>query len=567
MHFPKVSPLLLLLLLSWHTYAQEVNTTPIAFPGAEGFGRFTTGGRGGRVIYVTNLNDSGEGSLRDAIGQSGARTILFQVSGIIELRSDLRIKNGDVTIAGQSAPGDGICLKNYSVTVDANNVIIRYLRSRMGDEAQHEGDAIWGRNRRDIIIDHCSLSWSTDETASFYDNARFTMQWCILSESLRNSVHDKGTHGYGGIWGGHGASFHHNLLAHHDSRNPRMNGARYSNRADLELVDFRNNVVYNWSGNSGYAGEGGRYNFVNNYYKPGPATSSSKADRIFSPNPDNGGNAQAEGVWGTFYVDGNYVFGTPATTADNWLGIDPNPSSKDKAELKSDTAFAKGQITTHPAEDAFAQVLAYAGASRSRDTVDRRIAREVEEGSYTFEGSNGSTNGLIDTQSDVGGWPTYESTEAPTDSDGDGMPDAWEEAHKLDKDDPADGATYAVGNAYTHLEMYLNSLVEDLTALQNEAGTPNYVDDFVTSAARNTLDARTITLYPNPSSGQQFTVEVGATNRIRTVRILRPNGQVLYEQTGLHRASIDIPARLARGFYYVVLTTDQGQATKKLVVL
>ncbi|MDW7692115.1 pectinesterase family protein [Flammeovirgaceae bacterium SG7u.111] len=453
-----------------------VITKQVAFPGAEGFGRYTTGGRGGQVIYVTNLNDSGTGSLRAAINTSGKRTIMFKVSGVINLNSNLSIKNGDVTIAGQSAPGDGIAIRNYSVNIDADNVIIRYMRFRMGDTAQNEGDALWGRYHKNIIIDHCSMSWSTDECASFYHNENFTLQWSLLSESLRVSVHGKGTHGYGGIWGGQPASFHHNLLAHHDSRNPRFSGSRFTNTADLENVDFRNNVIYNWGGNSGYGGEGGSYNLVNNYYKPGPATSSSKADRIFAPNPDDGSNSQAAEVWGSFYVNGNYMVGSNAVTTDNWLGIDPNPSSKDKAELKLAAPIDQGEITTHDAEMAYERVLSYVGASLVRDTVDGRVVQETRDGTYTFSGSNGSSNGLIDTQNDVGGWPEYASTTAPTDTDGDGMPDSWEDANSLDKNGPADGITFTLNTNYTNVEVYLNSLVAAVTNSQNKDGVPNYVD-------------------------------------------------------------------------------------------
>ena len=431
-----------------------------AFPGAEGGGMYTTGGREGKVLYVTSLEDTNtQGTLRWAINQTGKRMILFKISGIIALNSTLEIKNGDLTIAGQTAPGDGICIKNYSTVVKADNVIIRYIRFRMGDEKQTADDALWGRNQKNIIIDHCSMSWSTDECASFYDNTDFTMQWCILSESLRNSVHDKGRHGYGGIWGGKTASFHHNLLAHHDSRNPRMCGSRYSNQPDLELVDFRNNIIYNWGANSGYAGEGGRYNFINNYYKPGPA--SSNRTRIFQPNADDGTNSQSAGVWGLFYVDGNYMSSSDAVTKDNWQGITPNPSSKNKNDLKSSVAFAVPEVSTHSAIMAYDKVRDLAGASYVRDAVDERIVREVSDSTSTYTGSNGSSKGLIDSQSDVGGWPTYNSDTAPEDSDNDGIPNGW-----LEKNYPGKTSTDKNEEGYTYLEVYLNDLVADITAAQ-----------------------------------------------------------------------------------------------------
>lgn len=457
---------------------QIQNTTPPAFPGAEGFGRFTTGGRGGQIIYVTNLNDSGAGSLRAAIQASGPRIVMFKVSGIISLNSNLTISNDNITIAGQTAPGDGICLKNYSLVVNANNVIIRYIRSRMGDEAANENDAIWGREKSNIIIDHCTMSWSTDECGSFYDNENFTLQWSILSESLRVSVHGKGTHGYGGIWGGHGASFHHNLIAHHDSRNPRMNGSRYTGNPDIEKVDFRNNVLFNWGANSGYAGEGGSYNFVNNYYKYGPATSTSKRYQIFQPDPDNGGNSNVAGTHGIFYVDGNYVYGSSEVTNDNWLGMNSSGGLTDE-NVKSETEFNQGQITTHTAGDAYDMVLAYAGASLQRDAVDTRIVSEVESGTNTYLGGSAETAakpGLIDSQTDVGGWPTYNSPTAPTDTDDDGMPDTWEDANGLDKNSSSDGTGYDLAEFYTNVEVYINSLVETITTNQLQLGDANYVD-------------------------------------------------------------------------------------------
>ncbi|UII26429.1 pectinesterase family protein [Fulvivirga maritima] len=447
-----------------------------AFPGAEGFGRYTTGGRGGQVIYVTNLNDSGPGSLRAAVQASGPRIVMFKVSGIISLQSNLSINNGDITIAGQTAPGDGICLKNYSVSVGADNVIIRFLRFRMGDDAENEGDALGGRYNERVIIDHCSMSWSTDECASFYHNKDFTMQWCIISESLRVSVHGKGTHGYGGIWGGENASFHHNLLAHHDSRNPRFSGSRFSGTPEVEKADMRNNVFYNWGGNSGYGAEGGSYNIVNNYYKPGPATRSGVRDRIFSPNPDDGSNQNDAGVWGMFYVNGNYMNGSSTVSNDNWQGIDPNPSSKSKSELRSNSAYSFGEITTHSASGAYTAVLAYAGASNDRDAIDARIVNETTNGTYTYNGSNGSSNGLIDTQSDVGGWPAYNSSSAPTDSDGDGMPDSWENSRGLNSNNASDGSAYTLSSVYTNVEVYINGLIASIITAQNANGTPNYTD-------------------------------------------------------------------------------------------
>lgn len=453
--------------------------TAPAFPGAEGFARnTTTGGRGGIVYHVTNLNDDGEGSLRTALKKTGPRIIVFDVSGIIELTKTLEIKNGDVTVAGQTAPGDGICLKNYSFVVKANNVIIRFIRSRMGDELKTEDDAMWGRNLENVIIDHCSMSWSTDECSSFYDNKNFTMQWCILSESLTNSVHGKGSHGYGGIWGGKGASFHHNLMAHHKSRTPRLCGSRFSGDPDSELVDIRNNVFYNWGPtNGGYAGEGGHYNFINNYYKPGPSTVTKKdlVNRIFSPNGDDGSQKNPQGIWGTFHLSGNYFDGQAvpskyqflieAVNQDNTEGLHPKIQSGialpdgGKTSLLSSTAFPVEAVGTHTAADAYRAVLSYAGASLKRDAVDERIINDVRNGRYEYEGSNGSSNGLIDSQADTGGWPTYVSTKKPQDTDNDGIPDAWAASNL------PNGKTYRdidPESGYCYLELYINSIVTDI---------------------------------------------------------------------------------------------------------
>jgi hypothetical protein len=441
---------------------EKTNDQIPAFPGAEGAGMYTTGGRGGNCYFVTSLGDSlsgnkktREGTLRWCLKQPGPRTILFRTAGIIQLEKQLEIP-GNTTIAGQSAPGDGICIAGNSVRIKGDNVIVRYMRFRMGDRTQTEDDSFYGMRNKDVIIDHCSMSWSTDECASFYDNENFTLQWCILSESLRQSVHRKGSHGYGAIWGGRKATFHHNLLARHDSRNPRFCGSRYSNLPELELVDFRNNVIFAWGANSGYAGEGGRYNFINNYYKPGQA--SVHKNRIFQPNADIGANRQPAGVWGRFYLSGNWVAGHPDVTMDNRLGFQPEPESKNSDELLSETPFPAAFVTTHSAEEAYQLTLKSAGASMKRDNTDKRIVNEVLNGlPPTYVSGVKNRSGFINSQSEVGGWDqyTYESSLLHEDNDRDGIPDAWMKKHF-----PGKKASDYNEQAYTYLEIYLNSLLQ-----------------------------------------------------------------------------------------------------------
>jgi pectate lyase len=419
----------------------------LAFPGAEGFGRFTTGGRGGQVIAVTNLNDSGPGSLRAAIQAQGARTIVFRLSGTIALQSALIISIGALTIAGQTAPGDGICLKDFPLIIAADHVIIRFLRLRLGDIHKLQEDAISCIGRKNIIIDHCSMSWGTDEVASFYDNENATVQWCLISESLNHSYHRKGDHGYGGIWGGKGATFHHNLLAHHSSRNPRFNGSRTHGKPDKEVVDFRNNVIYNWGENSAYGGEAGKQNVIANYYKYGPATRETK-NRIVEP-------SDAKGRW---YVAENFVFGFPEITANNWAG---GVQGKFANRGRVDSPHPFAPVVTHTAEQAYGLVLANVGAVLpKRDAVDARIIAEVKNGTATYGGTWGKGSGIIDSQNEVGGWPTLHSAPAPIDDDHDGMADEWERAHGLDPANPDDRNADFNGAGYTNLEKYLNSLAE-----------------------------------------------------------------------------------------------------------
>jgi hypothetical protein len=415
----------------------------LAFPGAEGFGKNTTGGRGGKVVVVSNLNDRGPGSLREAVALKVPRIIVFSVSGTIALESPLKINADNITIAGQSAPGDGICLKNFAMQVNADNVVIRYMRFRLGDVDKQQDDAMSGVNQKNIIIDHCSMSWATDECASFYHNKNFTLQWCIISESLNQSVHEKGAHGYGGIWGGEGASFHHNLLAHHTSRLPRFSGSSTTPNTPDELADFRNNVIYNWQSNNTYGGEKGRYNVVNNYYKPGPSTKSKKPWMVNPSSP-----------YGKFYLSGNVLAGNDAVSKDGWIGVKADhPDS-----ARADQPFSVEAIREQSAEKAYELVLKNAGASFKRDAIDARIVDEVRTGTAKF----GKTrNGIIDSQEDVGGWPELQSTTVAKDSDADGMPDSWEVKNKLNPNEPSDASTKSKNSPYDNIETYLNELVKD----------------------------------------------------------------------------------------------------------
>lgn len=344
-----------------------------AFPGADGYGRYTQGGRGGTVYYVTTLDDSDEqGTLRYGVTRLSKAVIMFKVSGTIHLNSPLNISASNITIAGQSAPGDGICIADYPVSVSGSQVIIRYMRFRMGDRKLNAdeadgADALGGRFSTDVIIDHCSISWSTDECCSFYANTNFTMQWCLVTESLRESLHSKGTHGYGAIWGGLGASFYHNMLAHHGSRTPRFGTGDHKDRPDLHMVDMRNCVNYNYAGNGCYGAEGMHINLVNNYYKWGPATETASCrNKLISPGYATHSNG-VTAIWGKYYLDGNVVTGNGNVTADNWLGVSFKGNSSMEngmvtaADLKSDTAM--GQIPEfhqHTADMAYDKVLRYA---------------------------------------------------------------------------------------------------------------------------------------------------------------------------------------------------------------
>lgn len=417
---------------------------PPAFPGAEGFGASASGGRGGAVYEVTNLNDSGPGSLRDALAQ-GNRTVVFRVSGTIDLKTQLRLNKPNVTIAGQTAPGDGICLKGRELFIaDSDNIIVRFLRLRPGDELKQEHDALSIRNCRNVIIDHCSMSWSTDSLNDVtHTSGNVTVQWCILAEPLNNSVHVKGAHGYGTGWDGRiidgqggGGSYHHNLLAHCASRAPRI-GYYKTGRG---LIDCRNNVIYNCG--PSYGGEGDDVNYLANYYRPGPSSAELRkpAGNLFD-------------VWSDdtrMYVAGNAFEGMPNVEKDNAGHITFRKGDATSAIVRK--PFVVPPVATDAAEEAFRRVLDSAGAVMpKRDAVDERIVSDARNRSGT----------IINSQADVGGWPTLNSAPAPSDADHDGMPDAWESGRGLNPDDPADGSRLG-DDGYSELERYLNELADNV---------------------------------------------------------------------------------------------------------
>ncbi|MEV0797206.1 Ig-like domain-containing protein [Kribbella sp. NPDC050281] len=413
-----------------------------AFPGAEGAGKWAKGGRGGSVYEVTTLADSGPGSLREGVSGSD-RTIVFRVSGTIELKSQLLIAGNNLTIAGQTAPGGGICVSGYGTGIkgSAHDIVIRYVRFRLSDRNAIADDAFntnvpgsVSPEIRNLIIDHCSFSWAVDECLSPYGNFDVTIQWCIVSEGLALSAHPKNRHGYGGIWGGERNTYHHNLIAHQGGRQPRFG---YTEGINLE-VDHFNNVVYDHGYTSVYGGEWANgINIVGNYYKPGPTTVGEVAPVILSANRG-----------GQWYVAGNHVDGYPEVTAHNRRGI--RYPIGGIVEL-SEPQPIPGTFEPEPAAKAYDAVLANAGAILPRrDAVDERVVNDVRNG----------TGRLINSQKEVGGFPPLVQTEAPLDSDHDGIPDWWEQANGLDPNDPSDAQKIAP-NGYTYLENYLNSIVPD----------------------------------------------------------------------------------------------------------
>ena len=521
-----------------------------AFPGAEGHGRFVTGGRGGKIVHVTNLNDSGTGSFREAV-KSGKRIIVFDVAGVIALKSDLKIAD-NITILGQTAPSPGITLRYFTVQPGSNN-IIRFIRIRRGQEKDiNDGaDASWQRNKTGIIFDHCSFSWSIDEVASFYDNNNFTMQWCTVAESLTNPGHSKGAHGYGGIWGGKLASFHHNFVGHLMNRGPRFNGARYGwsgytsnkeyntykwkNTVQAENVDFRNCVMYNAQGTCYGGPGGGQINIVNNYYKAGPSHSlkgttlnglkvdvstgkeRGSQDRITLVTLSTQSNSDKShpefyDMTSRYYINGNTTETTAGkiTTNKDWKGVNYDKgvpslngeyyspdaknfygdavahttiSGKSCVKIKMTEPAPTGQVTTHSAAEAYEKVLAYAGASLYRDEVDARYMEEARTGTAKYKGSITNSPGIIDKVADVNGYTEANfgtgSRPAGFDSDKDGIPDEWEKANGLNPNDANDALICSLDQKgyYTNIEVYANSLVENIMKSENKDAL-NAVDEY-----------------------------------------------------------------------------------------
>ncbi|MDF2644720.1 MAG: hypothetical protein K0Q73_525 [Paenibacillus sp.] len=452
-----------------------------AFPGAEGGGKYVSGGRGQVVYEVTTLEDykSNEtpipGSLRDAVSQSD-RTIVFRVGGTVRLKESLKIKGSNLTIAGQTAPGDGITVTDYTTNIEADNVIVRYMRFRLGDRYPSEDDAFGVRYHKDIMIDHSSFSWSVDEVVSLYDNANTTVQWSISAESMLMTSHHKGRHGYGGIWGGNQATYHHNLIAHSVSRNPRFPTVitQYP-----DITEASNNIIYNWGFMSTYGGGDGQYNLNNNYYKFGPNTYSNVRNLLFGE----------LGSPSKMYINGNMMDGDSSVTADNWKGVlsVANPASK----LSAPVAVNGGYIS-ESAQAAYEHVLANVGATLpKRDAYDARVIHDVIH----------RTGQHINSPLEVGGYPDYPVViSTVVDQDHDGMDDAWEAVKGLSPANADDrNATNLSPEGYTNLEVYLNDLIVQGTSSNKNTDNPVVS---ITSPVNNILK----------EAGSQITVEASASD-------------------------------------------------------
>ena len=545
----------------------------LAFPGAEGAGRFVSGGRGRAaapttVFEVTSLGDTNvPGTLRYALSQPASaapsRTVVFRVCGTIHLTARLSIP-ANTTLAGQTAPGDGICLADRQVQVSGNNVVVRFVRFRLGDRYPQESglgmtngngdeDAFSGLERKNLVVDHCTMSWSEDEAFTFYGATTdsMTLQWNLISEPLNYSYHfetgdtDYERHGFGGIWGGRRASFHHNLFAHCSNRTPRWNGTRYGAAVGSENCDFRNNVIYDWGSNNVYGGEGGNYNLVNNYYKWGPSTSSSARAKTVNPYKQTTAPLLP---YAQIYMAGNYVDGSPAITAANWKGATMQGGTlADTTQSKALAPFNIAPLNTQTAAAAYAAVLQNVGCVLPvRDAVDQRIVQEVQ----------GRTGSIIDVQGGFpartpysatqGAWPVLSCGPAPADSDHDGMTDAYETANGLNPNNAADRQAVAA-NGYTNLENYLNGLVSVVTGSKPTGAVAEPLRLFPNPAAE-----RLTVEHPRSGSGARLVVYNAVGQQVATVQPV----------VGGVATPVSLGA-LARGNYLLVYTDAHVSLTAR----
>ena len=607
----------LFLIISSSIFSHAVAQTP-AFPGAEGHGRYVTGGRGGKIVHVTNLNDSGTGSFRQAVAGTDKKIVVFDVGGVIALTRELVIGD-NTTILGQTAPSPGITLRYFTVRPGGNN-IIRFLRFRRGEEKNvNDGaDAIWQREKDDILLDHCSFSWSIDEIASFYDNRNFTMQWCTIGEALANPGHTKGEHSYGGIWGGKGASFHHNFLCHMQNRVPRFCGARYaydgydhtlySSPIEAEIVDFRNCVMYNWgNGNGCYGGTGGgNINIVNNYYKAGPATvNKTRVTQISVATSDNASGSPYMGYCARYHIKGNYVAAADNPENYDWSGVIydsgtylingerycgdaqhlygpnvsyvKNSSNKDCVRIKMDEPVDAGEVTTHTAQMAYEKVLAYGGASLYRDAVDARYMDEAKNGTTTYTGSATTTGdgkavkhlpGIIDFVRDQG---TYElqSTSRPTgfDTDKDGIPDDWEVANGLNPNLASDAPLTSLDpyDYYTNLEIYCNSLVQHIMINENKDADEAVADYFPAYYNENDVLVKAINEPVIDDSGEvEVTLSAATNNGLNSAISYGFNGgyTITNNNSKSYATGNNNGIKYSAGVQYTIVLPDDVSITK-----
>ncbi len=589
------------------TYIQA--QTP-AFPTAEGYGKYAKGGRGGQVVFVTNLDDyiaynniepEIPGSLRWALKQYPGQplTVIFRVSGTIKLKpyltmngstvynqNDLRVQRTNLTIAGQTAPGEGICIRNTKVNFGGStDLIIRNVRFRVGEAADatpiygykvggvvrdtlaHAGTFIPGgsmgcENALRVIIDHCVFGWSGEENITMYDNRYTSVQWCIMHEGLYDDGHGKGNRSYGGQCGGINATWHHNLFAHNYSRSPRLNGARTDNEIKV-FIEFINNVNYNWGrqgapyGGELYAGTARSHtaNFTNNYYKPGPGTD---ASRIFF----NLGSLVVGANAPKWYLKGNIMEGNESYNADNWKGftVDYSSTGLTQAGIKSDTllfpplanvyggawiGYTPFRINIESAQNAYNSVLNKVGTVH-RDSVERRIIREMKTGTATFKASQGKW-GIIDKSFDAEGYLPYPSAQAPADNDNDGMADDWETAHGLNPSNP-DDRNWTTTEGYTALEVYLNSLMgENINLVFSDVKSPAVAS---------------IQIYPTEVTDR---ISFKSDVQIDEISVYNPTGTRVMTTKLMNENSVDVSS-LSKGIYFLEIKSDgQNRIVSKFI--